>query len=67
VFKGKLAEHSIQLPEERIVHHLLAVGIFGSLLAPYVNSLVYVFNKLDELHQARPLIKSVLDKVADCF
>ena len=67
VLKGKFAEHSIELPEERIVHHLLAVSVFGSLLAPNVNSFIYIFNKLNELHQACSLIKSVLNKVADSF
>ena len=67
VFKGEFAEHSIQLAEERIVHHLLAVCILGCLQASYVNPLIYIFDKLYELHQAGSLIESVLNKVADCF
>ena len=47
VFKGEFAEHSIKLPKERIVNHLLAVSILGSLQAPNVNPLIYIFNKLD--------------------
>jgi hypothetical protein len=67
VFKGEFAEHSIQLAEERIVHHLLAVSILGSLQAPNVNSLIYIFNKLYELHQAGSLVQPILNKVTDRF